>query len=179
MSSRKEEIAKELRAAIGDKLSSPQFKVSAEEVALNEVDLFTNVHLPLAWNSIAQTGGKLPRAITSVITSWIKESPTISNADGAVQVSVSFRIADDLSRESLNPNNDGIDNIVALLNEGFSTTKNTPYGLWTSPLAGSLGESWIKGLQSRPSSPFLELARDFYITDRAGQILDISLTWEY
>lgn len=75
----------------------------------------------------------------------------------------------DLHRASLNPDNDGVDNILALLEQGFTVKSRTPYGKWH--------DKWIRGTAYRPANPQIKTAIEKFNKKYAGSFTaDVSNT---
>jgi len=93
-----------------------------------------------------------PAAIEAL--SEIDYTKTYKESRGYYRVGVFF--VDNLYRPSLYPEKyDGIDNIAALLNNGFGQTRGSVYGLWHS--------KQITGLRRRIGAGFVQLAKDDFM----------------
>ncbi|MCM1333464.1 MAG: hypothetical protein NC084_06185 [Bacteroides sp.] len=64
-------------------------------------------------------------------------------------------------RRSLNPNNEGVNDIIGLMTFGWHTTKNTPFGKWNGHR--------VKGLSERTPNSFLRDAVQYYNEQRGAR----------
>ena len=92
---------------------------------------------------------------------WLVRDVVYDEADGVWHAYISFD--GPVTRPSLNPQNDGVTNILGLLNTGFqiSPGKNPPSGEWHGKK--------IVGLRSRPASNFLTDVVDEFKTKYDGK----------
>lgn len=120
-------------------------------------------------NEVGAYGGKLGPTAISALTQLDYGSP-YKVGDNTYKIAVWF--TGDMSRESLVPARyDGIDNIVALLNNGYSAG-HTVYGVWKGH-----GTESIASLPSRDGIHFIEKAIRAY-TGMQGEgfyIIDIEV----
>ena len=83
-----------------------------------------------------------------------------------------------LQRESLAPDyfDEGIDNIAALLNKGYSAS-NTVYGIWAGSQHGYASSFNIQSLQEREGLHFIESAIHNYMANYSNEfgIIDIKV----
>lgn len=104
--------------------------------------------------------GQLGRTAISALSS-MNISPPEKTAKYRYQIGVSF--SGDMSRDSLDPSYfpEGIDNIAALLNNGYSA-KSTVYGVWLNH------SPWnIKSLTNRTGAHFIDNAVQSFKTGDA------------
>lgn len=94
------------------------------------------------------SGCGLAPSVLAHLTSATRTAPTQRGSDYVVEIS----FGGDMHRPSLYPKGypGGVDNIVALMNNGFSTTRDAAWGIWHN------GLTW--GTRSRPHLGFLQTA---------------------
>ncbi len=83
-------------------------------------------------------GSTLGSTAVSAASNFISGTPFVSTSSGAVAVTIPFTFQGDLHRYSLRPDiYGGIDNIIALLNNGYSAS-HTVFGNWHGKDTASL-----------------------------------------
>ncbi len=94
------------------------------------------------------SGCSLAPSVLAHLTSATHTAPVQRGNDYVIEIS----FGGDMHRPSLYPKGypGGVDNIVALMNNGFSTTRDAAWGIWHN------GLTW--GTRSRPHLGFLQTA---------------------
>lgn len=152
-------------------------EIITEEVMIRLANEFIGL-LALKAGAYAGTGGdgSIPTSVTASISNMVAGAPVLLE-DGSFMIDISF--VDDLSRPSLrkkdgNRTGDGIDNIIALFNNGANASKAV-FGIWdghtTTP---------IKSKPVRPGLGFMQEAKEeFENKYKARYGITVALSSEY
>ena len=109
-------ILKKIESALKSKGISAQIKKAGDELAKEAADIFIGI------------------LVSEILSCGFNTIGSLSHSDvvqdlGNGQYTINIWFNDELNRASLNPN-DELDNIVALLNKGYSRTRVTLRGVW-------------------------------------------------
>ena len=118
-------------------------------------------------------GGALGESAIEAISSFTAGAPTVSEINGMSVITIPFNFEGNLHRDSLQPDKyGGIDNIVALLNNGY-TAGGTVFGKWHGVD--------IYSLRQRSGSGFIQNAVRQFMDRYASEynIIDIEISGEY
>lgn len=142
---------------------SGAIKCSPEEVAATFVSTMLESARSAAFGATAY----------EAISGFSAGAPAVSNAGEMVVITIPFSFTGDLHRDSLAPETyGGVDNIVALLNNGY-TAGGTVYGQWHG--------KQIHSLRKRTGTHFIQSAVRQFWDKYAGvyNILNIEVSGEY
>lgn len=152
-------------------IKSKSMKHSPEEVAAKFVD--TMLNSARSTQGAGARGGVLGLGALQAVEGFSAGTPVATAKNGMSVIQIPFTFNGNLHRESLYPKGySGIDNIVALLNNGYAA-KDTVYGQWK-------GNS-IVSLQQRSGSGFIQNAVRQFLDRYASEynIIDIEISGEY
>ena len=134
-------------------------------------------------HAVAEGGGGLNgrglgATAVSALTKLHHKNPT---KIGKYQYQIEVWFSEDLRRDSLAPDyfDEGIDNIAALLNKGYPTTRHTVYGTWAGH--GYADSFNIPSLRQREGLHFIENAVREYMAAYSKEygVIDINVNDVY
>lgn len=107
------------------------------------------------------------------VINHIENTSISTTSDMPIKLTFEYNPIGGNSRKSLNPNSDGIKDIVLLINNGMNTRKNPPVGTWVT----SSGEirKYTKGLKRRPPSFFIEETAEAFMSKYGKQYNVVSV----
>lgn len=146
-------------------------KHTPEEIAASFVS--TMLEAVKGTQGAGSQGGVLGESAVAAVSNFSAGTATTSEKGGSTIITIPFNFEGNLHRDSLYSSQySGVDNIVALLNNGYSA-KSTVYGIWHG--------NRIRSLQDRSGAGFIQTAvRQFW--DRYASeynIIDIEIDGAY